>query len=57
MSIINKKLQADPEYMEKARKLYNEGCIPLAKETLKKWVSTGRRADGAVRSYDVIKIP
>jgi hypothetical protein len=55
MSIINKQLRDDPQYMVDARVLYDEDCISAAREILKKEVSNGRWTDRNVRSFDVVK--
>jgi hypothetical protein len=55
MSIVNKKLSEDPQYMDDARCLYDEECLSVAKKILKKDVSNGRRKDRQVLSYEVVK--
>jgi hypothetical protein len=55
MSIINKQLPEDPQYMVDARGLYNKECISAAKEILKKAVSNGRWSNRQVQSYEAVK--
>jgi hypothetical protein len=55
MSIINKKLLEDPQYMVDARGLYNEKCISAAKKNLKEEVSNRRWGNRHVQSYEVVK--
>jgi hypothetical protein len=55
MSIINKQLPKDPQYMVDARGLYDEKCISVAKKNLKKEVSNGRWGNRQVQSYEVVK--
>jgi hypothetical protein len=56
MSIINKQLSKDPQYMVDARDLYDEDCIPIARKIMKKEVSRGRWDNRhQVQSYEVVK--